>query len=78
LITGTNATLLSLNGSGITFPSLTVNGIVNDINVELGAGNDNFRFLGNANNPNGQSSVAANLIIDNDDGSNVTRFKIRW
>lgn len=68
LIQGKNGTLLSINGgAGVTFPSLTVNGITGDISVALEAGDDIFRFLGTA--AGGDSSIPVDLIIDNDDGS---------
>lgn len=68
LITGRNGTLLSINGgAGVTFPSLTVNGIIDDMTVDLGDGDDVFRFLGTA--AGGDSNVPTDLSIENDDGS---------
>lgn len=68
LIQGKDGTLLSLNGgAGVTFSSLTVNGITGDISVNLEAGDDIFRFLGTA--AGGDSSVPVDLDIFNDDGS---------
>jgi hypothetical protein len=50
-------------------PSLTVNGINNAISVSLRTGNDNFSFLAR---PDGQpSNIPGDLVITNDDGSNV-------
>lgn len=68
-IQGRNTTLLSLNGGGVTLPSITVNGIVGNINVQLGTGDDTFRFLGNSVIAGGVSSVPNNLTINNNDGS---------
>lgn len=69
LIQGKNGTLLQLNGSFATVPSMTVNGINFDIDVQLGNGNDTFRFLAR---PDSQpSNVPMDLNIENEDGSNV-------
>jgi hypothetical protein len=67
VIEGKNGTLLQLNGGGVTFTSLTVNGIFGDIDVDLYEGNDQFSFLGSSS----LSNVPNNLTIYNDDGSNV-------
>ena len=77
-VTGKNGTLLSLNQGGAanpqTFPTLTVNGIVNDITVDLnfhavvGGGVDSFSFVaGQA----GASNVPNDLNIQNSAGSNT-------
>ena len=66
-IQGKNGTLLSLNGGGVTFPSITVNGIYGDITSDLKQGDDIFRFLGISTGVD--SSVPKDLYIYNDDGS---------
>jgi hypothetical protein len=65
-IKGLNGTQLSLNGGGMTFTSLPVNAIFGDITIELGTGNDTFNFVGSS-----ESIIPNDLIINNDDGSNV-------
>ena len=65
-ITSKNGTLFQLNGAGATFTSLQVNGIVNDITVNLGVGGPNtFDFEAPAATPGSVSTVLANLIINN-------------
>jgi hypothetical protein len=71
-IEGKNGTLLSVNGAGVTFVSFTVNGIVGDITVNLLNGNDTFSFVGTATGA--RSSVPANLVINNADGSDVNNI----
>ncbi len=69
LIQGKNGTLLQLNGSFATTPSMTVHGINFDIDVDLGNGNDVFRFLAR---PDSQpSNIPEDLNIENSDGSNI-------
>jgi hypothetical protein len=45
-ISSPDNTLFTINGFGATMPSATVNGIFDDIVVQLEDGNDNFSFLG--------------------------------
>lgn len=68
-IQGTSGTLLQINGAGVTMPSVTINGIVDDIMVDLAGGNDTFNFLGI--DGGGQSNVASDLMITNSGGSNL-------
>ena len=68
-IQGTSGTLLQINGSGVTMPSVTINGIIDEIAVDLMGGNDTFSFL--AVTGGGQSSVPAGLSITNSGGSNI-------
>ncbi len=68
-VSSPDSTLFQINGAGVTVPEATINGIVNQIAVNLGDGNDNFSFLGiDDDNP---SNVPANLEIMNQDGSNT-------
>lgn len=69
-VDGLNGTLLQVNGAGVTMPSVTVNGITGDIDVDLGTGNDTFTFDDTYAAPGQTSNVPGNLIIVNDDGSN--------
>jgi hypothetical protein len=68
-ISSPDNTLFTINGVGATMPSATVNGINDDIIVQLDDGNDSFSFLGVA--PGVQSTAPDDLIIVNSDGSNV-------
>jgi hypothetical protein len=68
-ISSPDNTLFQINGVGATVPDATVNGINDDIIVDLGDGNDSFSFLGVA--PGVQSTTPDDLIIHNSDGSNV-------
>lgn len=68
-ITGKNGTLLQLNTAGVTMPSVTINGIIGNMTVGLGTGNDTFTFAGIT--AGGVSNIPGNLTITNDDGSNV-------
>ncbi|QDV70330.1 hypothetical protein Poly24_40510 [Rosistilla carotiformis] len=70
VIEGENGTLLTLDGGAQTFSSLTVNGITDDIIVDLGHGDDIFT-LGDNSNP---TEIGQNLIITNrDDDTNILR-----
>jgi hypothetical protein len=68
-ISSPDNTLFTINGAGATLPSATVNGIFDDIVVDLEDGNDSFSFLAVA--PGVQSTTPSDLIIENSDGSNV-------
>lgn len=68
-IQGRNGTLLQLNGSFATTPSMTVNGVNGSITVELGSGNDVLRILARPDSQ--QSSLPGNLAIVNGDGSDI-------
>jgi hypothetical protein len=68
-ISSPDNTLFTINGAGATLPDATVNGIFDDIIVDLDDGNDSFSFLGVA--PGVQSTAPDDLIIANSDGSNV-------
>ena len=68
-ILGVDGTLLQINGAGVTMPSMTVNGITDEIFVDLMEGNDEFSFLGGTGgNP---SNIPTDLTINNQGGSNV-------
>lgn len=68
VVTGESGTLLTLDGGAQTFASLTINGITNDINADLGHGDDVFR-LGNTTNP---TKIGENVnIINEDDDTNI-------
>ncbi|WP_417748224.1 hypothetical protein [Rosistilla oblonga] len=68
VVQGENGTLLTLDGGAQTFASLTINGITDDIIVELGNGDDIFT-LGDNSNP---TEIGENLIITNrDDDTNI-------
>ena len=69
-ISGVSGTLLQLNMAGVTMPSVQINGIINDIAVDLMGGNDTFSFL-SVGGGTTQSSVPANLLITNSGGSNL-------
>jgi len=63
IISGTNNTLLQVNGGGVTVQSQTVNGINLDINVQLGHGSNTFDFEGPTGG--GTSTAPADLDIVN-------------
>jgi len=64
VITGKTGTLLTLDGGPQSFSSLTVNGIVDDLFVDLGGGNDTFE-LGTA--AGSRTEIADDVLISNDD-----------
>jgi hypothetical protein len=68
-ISSPDNTRFTINGVGATLPDATVNGIFDDILVDLRDGNDSFSFLGIA--PGVQSTTPDDLTIANSDGSNV-------
>jgi hypothetical protein len=70
-IDGVGDTLLQLNGAGVTMPSVTVNGIFGNIEVDLRDGDDTFTFSDKYAASGQPSSVPMNLQIINSDGSNV-------
>jgi hypothetical protein len=69
LVTGLDGTLLQLDSAGASVPSLTINNINGDLEVDLGDGDNLFRFLEPLTG--GQSLVPADLRITNHAGSNV-------
>ena len=68
-IQGVDGTLLQINGAGVTMPTVTVNGITQDIEVDLMEGNDEFSFLGGTGGA--PSNIPLDLLITNRGGSNV-------
>lgn len=70
-ITGQSGTLLQVNGSGVTIPSFTANGVVGNINVDLGPGDNTLNFIAPSG---GVSNLQANLNILNGAGSNINRL----
>jgi hypothetical protein len=68
-ITGASGTLLRLNGSSATFQQLSVNGVNDDIFVDLDGGYNVFDFEGPA--ADGVSTVLGDLSIINHSGGNT-------
>lgn len=80
-VTGKNGTLLTLDNGATTGTTYTVNGVANDIVVDLGdvagahaqsGGVDIFRFLGKVGG--GRSVVGDDLHIHNTSGSNTNEI----